>query len=185
MDGSFKKKGKWLFSPEVPVYFVTKELCIERNDLSEIDWWTAEIRWLPQHHDRCLVNTEAICFVKFRLIFQGRNCTQREAWSGVSPLEAVVNQHWFSSFQIIPFLQSSPSHIKGNLLKTSPSWKTILFIKWNKKQFSCVVFPSSCLCVIHKPWPFYKHKPHKHVEWAAFHGLELKYNSTLKNGFCI
>ncbi len=56
------------FSPELQICFAAEEVYIERNDLSESDWWTAEITSLPQHLVRCLVNAEAICFVMFGLI---------------------------------------------------------------------------------------------------------------------
>lgn len=33
-------------------FFVNKGLCIEMNELSENGLWTAQIRWLSQHHVR-------------------------------------------------------------------------------------------------------------------------------------
>lgn len=69
------------------VCIVAKQLCIERNELSENGRWTAEIRWLPQHHVRCLVNAEDIHFVKVR-------CENtRERLRFVLLLGAILNQH--------------------------------------------------------------------------------------------
>lgn len=86
-------------------------------------------------HDRALHRSPHIWWVRKEMRLD--RCAEAHSCQAAIPgrLGAILNQRQFSSIQINPFHQTSPSHIKGNAFKFCWSSKAILFISWNKKHF--------------------------------------------------